>query len=75
MQQDAPVPGIKGTAKKMRKMDKVQNEERETQPELSPKEAPVGTARQRTTTISGNSTKPPKTNPKKNSHARSDNKI
>jgi hypothetical protein len=51
---------------KMRKGEKNPKEERETKAEMSREQEPIGTASERTTTISGNCTKQ-QTKPKKNS--------
>jgi hypothetical protein len=53
---------------KMIKGKKNWKEERKTRPEMSRKEKPVGTARDRATTPSGNSMRPLQTKPKKNNY-------
>jgi hypothetical protein len=50
----------------MRKGDKNPKEERKTRPKTNREQKSVGTAGERTTTISGNITKPLQTTPKRN---------
>jgi hypothetical protein len=52
--------------KKIRKGEKNQKEEKDAKPKMSREQKPVGMARERTTTMSGNSMRPFQTKPKKN---------
>jgi hypothetical protein len=68
MQQDASGPGIKTPTKNMRKGEENPKEERKTRPKMSGQQGPSGTAKERTTTISGNDRELMQTKPKKNDY-------